>query len=906
MFCNTPEEQGSPPQAEEYNKRGRESVRSGDFDNAYRFFQKAIQEDTAYLPSYNNLGIFFRLREKYDESLEYFDKAQKLILSWDEPDESVLARIYNNMGIVYKDKGDYFKALKYYENALNIFLKDPEDIEMAAQVYINLGNIYIKQSEYEKALDVFMKSSQIKGRYAPREWSVSLANIANAYIGLGRLDKAENFYRKAIHNREKYYGKEHYRLGEYYINLYNVLVRQGRDDEGKLFLEKAQFIYDKNFGEMSPFHANIYLFRGLEHEKTGAHEQACAMFHNALISSIESYDDTNFYKNPAMELISPEVQNLEILRSKAGNLFEFYKMVPENKALLHSCFATYDLLLDMIDRMRGGYLNEQSKLFLTKNVREGLNDALQAAHHAYRVTGSEAYKWKAFRYSEKSKSALLSSALSDDEKKNTYGISSEIQMKEKNILLETDFYEKKIYEERQKVIPDAEKIALWQSKLLELSQEYDRVMDHLKESYPDYYALKYGSKIPEISGIQDFLGSNRALLAYSLTDSVLFSFAITDRVFEVVAKDIDSSFYDMLSSAITTLRNNQFGNMSYEEFREYVRSSHTLYTFLLQDLEPVISGKRLIIIPDNQLGYLPFESLLTRMPDDPVFDFRPLAYLVREHPISYSYSATMMMQQNRKSGQKDIELLAFAPTYENIDEIDTFKFVTSRDYKSYLVPLNFVKQEIENITGIIPGVSFVDYDATEEKFWHFGRDYDILHFAMHTLINDEQPMYSQLVFTLTNDSLETNDGLLNTYEIYNADLNAELAVLSACNTGYGKLQKGEGIMSLARGFIYAGVPSIVMTLWAVEDRSGSILMSGFYDQMARGVPLDIALQQAKLNYLEESGMLTAHPYLWSGYVCIGDNHALYKRQKAVPWWATALGLVIILVPLLWYFRKGLF
>ena len=110
-------------------------------------------------------------------------------------------------------------------------------------------------------------------------------------------------------------------------------------------------------------------------------------------------------------------------------------------------------------------------------------------------------------------------------------------------------------------------------------------------------------------------------------------------------------------------------------------------------------------------------------------------------------------------------------------------------------------------------------------------------------------------------------------------------------------------MSLARGFIYAGVPSIVMTLWAVEDRSGSELMKRFYSRLASGDEIDIAMQNAKLEYLEISDILSAHPYLWSGYVTIGYNGALYKRQKALPYLAVALGLVIILVPMLWYLKK---
>ncbi|MEE4256061.1 MAG: CHAT domain-containing protein, partial [Bacteroidales bacterium] len=197
----------------------------------------------------------------------------------------------------------------------------------------------------------------------------------------------------------------------------------------------------------------------------------------------------------------------------------------------------------------------------------------------------------------------------------------------------------------------------------------------------------------------------------------------------------------------------------------------------------------------------------------------------------------------------------------------------------YLVPLRFISTEVGNISEIIECDTYKGYEATEKAFKEKAPSYNILHLAMHTLINDENPLYSRLVFTLNNDTIEENDGLLNAYEIFNMELNARMAVLSACNTGSGKLRKGEGIMSMARGFIFAGVPSIIMTLWAVEDQAGSIMMSKFYQNLVKGMEIDEALQGAKLQYLAEADQLTAHPYLWSGYVSIGSTKAVVQPKS---------------------------
>jgi CHAT domain-containing protein len=194
-----------------------------------------------------------------------------------------------------------------------------------------------------------------------------------------------------------------------------------------------------------------------------------------------------------------------------------------------------------------------------------------------------------------------------------------------------------------------------------------------------------------------------------------------------------------------------------------------------------------------------------------------------------------------------------------------------------LKPLVNAQEEVSNVINIFHGDIFNNEKATESNFKLNSEGYDVLHLAMHTIIDDEDPMYSKMVFSMGNDS--TNDGYLNTFEIYNLNLKAQLAVLSACNTGSGKIRNGEGIMSLARGFIYAGVPSIVMTLWEVDDKSGADIMTNFYSYLKDGQAKDKALQNAKLEYLSTASQLRAHPYFWSAYVNVGNSNPLRKSHK---------------------------
>jgi len=183
------------------------------------------------------------------------------------------------------------------------------------------------------------------------------------------------------------------------------------------------------------------------------------------------------------------------------------------------------------------------------------------------------------------------------------------------------------------------------------------------------------------------------------------------------------------------------------------------------------------------------------------------------------------------------------------------------------------QSEVKNIEGLIGGTSLLAEAANEKNFKDLlEQDYNILHFAMHALLDDENPSQSRLVFEDVPDSLE--DGFLNIYELYNMNINAQLAVLSACNTGFGKLEGGEGMISLGRAFAYAGCPSVVISNWKVDDEATSILMQYFYQNLKDGLSKSEALQKAKLSYLENSKPREASPYFWGSFMVVGSNEPL--------------------------------
>jgi CHAT domain-containing protein len=218
------------------------------------------------------------------------------------------------------------------------------------------------------------------------------------------------------------------------------------------------------------------------------------------------------------------------------------------------------------------------------------------------------------------------------------------------------------------------------------------------------------------------------------------------------------------------------------------------------------------------------------------------------------------------------------------------------------MPLPGAEDEVKYIAKLVPTKLFLEYEASERNFKETASDYSVLHLAMHTIMNDENPMYSKLAFA-RNFSDTTEDHDLFTYEIYNMKLNAEMVVLSSCSSGYGRMQKGEGMMSMARGFIYAGCPSIVMTLWQVSDQSSSELMGSFYKYLKKGKNKKSALRQAKMDYIQSADKLKSNPYFWSAFMMVGDNSPLYKSSPIV--YLSIIILGFILLVLVFTFQKQL-
>jgi CHAT domain-containing protein len=334
------------------------------------------------------------------------------------------------------------------------------------------------------------------------------------------------------------------------------------------------------------------------------------------------------------------------------------------------------------------------------------------------------------------------------------------------------------------------------------------------------------------------------------------------------------------------------------KFKEFQLVGYRLYKKLIDPVKSSLISDKIYISPDNILSYLPFETILSSPLSVDAVKYRDLSYLMNTYDISYTYSATFMAEYIKHESKKSNTLIAFAPNYP--EPIDIQKVLMSRQASGgVLNDLPYARREAEFVTRLTGGKLYENDEAKESVFKQESGLYDIIHLSMHTVLNDKDPMHSTLIFSHMNDTID--DGYLKTFEIYGIPLKAKMVILSSCNTGSGRMSSGEGILSLARGFIYSGSQSVVMSLWEIEDKSGTEIVEKFYSYLKKGYSKSASLKKARIDFLKSADQLRSHPYFWSTLIVYGNNEPLYYSKK-LKYTVLVIGIVISLV-LIYYFSK---
>ncbi len=870
----------------------------GDFDIAMSYFKRServresLFEPLSYQMAtfYNNYGRFLSVIGAFSESLDYYFLSEKIQLKQIPVDETALGFVLINIGNIMQIQGDLEKAKMYFQNAF-VLLENRLSSSHPAMVFVknNLGFVYAATGEYLKAKSFYEQSLNTTNDADSKQ--LLLINLANLYNNLENSDSALYFYKMAKKFSEEVFGRIHYRTATANRELGNYFIGISKPDSALRYFKHAAAIFERTYG---PAHTEMgYALLGIAqaHQQLGNYIQAGQNFDKAglifdpLIQGfLESGRHGNFFAD------------IRLVNYLAGSASLYLSWFQSDGGVekLHASLGLLKKGIDLVDLIGLG-ITDESRMILNQNVRSMLADAMEVCHLLFKHTNNPAFINEAFTFAGRSKAAVLLSSVRKLYALRAGGVPDEITESERKLNEGIAATRKLIFDEQQLEYPNQNRVSYLESRHFKLVREYDSLLNFIEQNYADYYSLRYDNRVVGIAEVQSGLAGDQVLIEYVLGDENMYTFLINNEGVDFI-KSVDAR---SIVQGIETIRQQSqldFSNHTMLEYKQFLKTSAGLYRGLIGPVAQRLNGKRLLIIPDGILGYLPFEILLPDAPAHPDrIDYNGLPYLLRSHPISYAYSSTLYFSRPSAMQYSGRRLIAIAPDY-SFEAIGRVAAPVRNELD--LNPLPFAYAEVKQVNQHMGGRILKSAEATKANFLRFAPDYDVLHLAMHAQINDDNPLYSTLIFQPDSDSIASF--ALSTYELYGMQLNAQLVVLSACNTGSGTLRQGEGVMSLTRGFIFAGVPSIIMTAWEVHDESGALLMSHFYELLSQGYPKDLALQLAKLRFLEHSTQLKSHPYFWSAYVLVGDSSPLPPAKPQLPWFvyflAAALLIGIVVLP----------
>ncbi len=886
-------------QAVELFRDAVEYGRSGDPVKALETFEKSLYHRKKVFgekhyrlgSTYMGMAIQYKNLFQLENAYRYYQMAEEMYLFNAPENDSRLGDIYINMGNYYRLNGNLGEAIRYHERALFIYEHSSDKIaeENYLAVVYNLADCYHQVNREEEALQLALRFSKAGSFHS----QIKYLNLqASIYASSGKPAKAESIYHLIFEKFIRSNEADALNLADQYLFYAQFLNQASKKDSALLYLHKAAGIYHQfphtqgDLGDLYSLIADAWTGKKIE---ASTHADFQIQKNANLLTAVQNYNKALNYLNDTNEANLLDfslfresnfpVQTLRLLRDLglayhqlaglAGNERKESRLHYLNKAL--TCFTTGS---ELAENLRIGFVSEESKAQFTLLEQEIFKLVIRGAFDLHQMTHEAQWAEIAFYHAERNKAVSLFDKISETKSRVFSTIPDSLIQIESQSNSNLAFYREKLYDEMHFDQPDQKKITEYKTKIFNNEQQINRLRNFMEENYTEYYQIKYSRDPFTFSVFRKKLKRNEVLLSYSIDPpgeseaGSIYIFAISKKEYQFSRQPFTDESIAHIRKLHAVISSNDFLAINTSDFKAYCDAACFLHDNLVAPFNKLLKEKRIILIPDGILNYLPFEALLTEKVDGNSVHFHDLPYLIYENTINYAYSAELIRNSAASHTRYKKRLLAFAPAMPltgtlNNDTIDLPALPGTID------EVNYIRKKIKSDL-------FTREEATERNFRQYAAEYQILHLATHTLINDSVPLFSKLAFSPGNaDSLD-NDGWLNTSDIYNLKLNAKMVVLSACRSGGGKLLQGEGIMSLARSFFYAGCPSVVLSLWEVEDRSGTEIMKTFYQNLRYGKPKDTALRNAKLMHIRNADPMTAHPHLWLGYITTGNPDPLFN------------------------------
>jgi len=782
--------------------------------------------DSFFFKPYLYFGIILYNENLFDSSMTIYKKAEQIALSYSAPLQET-ERLYNTLGALYYETGNYRQAKNYTEKSLAVIPEsNPYYKELVVNYKINLASILTKLEEFDEANSIYQEILPLNINR-----DIVLHNTGIINLKLGAIQKALGYFRKVNYTDT--------RKSRLFNDMAVAFMNINKNDSAVYYLQKA--------GEIDTSAAKKSVVKGQTNQTWGdllvsenKINEALTKYQSAITNYYPAYTEMDVFKNPTeFTGVFSYINLFSTLTAKAEAFEKVYQQKNEI-AFLKAALDAYLSAFKLADYVEKSYDSDEARLFLNK-IKYGVHSKpIDISLLLYEQTKVEDYLEQAWQFDQMNKASLLSYNIYENELRDTDSNETSKEKAIKSAITRLSLRAaKENNPDKLKEISDAIR-----DNEIELGKIQNNISSTSKNSKP---------AIPSVNWIQKkLLDNNTSLLSYHLSEKELLILCFSKNNFIYKKVPAEFSFYSTIDSFVRALH-----TVSGENRFEAKNISERLYSWLISPVYSDISNsKRLIIIPDDELNYIPFEALQDSTGK----------YLVQNFSVQYQYSASLLEKRKRKIAPTGI--LSFAPFANS---------TTSR--------LSYSAEEIKELKG----KQYFDKEATRENFLTQANKLSIVHLATHAQVNDNKPLQSFISFAY-NDSTESR---LYAQEIYDLSLDStQLIILSACETGTGQLVHGEGMMSLSRAFAYAGCPDIVTSLWKAEDRTTAFLTRRLHYYLANKKSTDEALHLAKLDLLNanEIDERLKTPNFWAHMIFIGEYEP--SSSSSYKWW--------LIIPVLFY------
>lgn len=865
----------------------------GEMEKAVAFFEQGLaisrelKDKSREGSALANLGLATSLLNEYEKSIGYLELALPILR--DLKNRMSEGSAYSYLGISYAGLSRYEKAIESYEQALAIFREVKYKLG-EGNTLMSLGNAYSSLARIDKAIEYFDQSLAIfhETKYRVGEGN-ALRNLGNSYVGLARYEDALRSYEQAL----TIFRELKYRVGEGAM-LMALGVNYARLNQH----EKAMGLYEQSlaiFREVkSRKDESRALFRiGESKQKLGRPDEAAAFFKQSI--------DVSRAIGSRSSDIAPLAALASIERAR-GNL-------SQARTLVEQC-------LQIAESLRADVAGTESRAALladAQDLYQLYTDVLMRQHQAEPTKGFDALAVEA---SERQRARSLLDLLTEAHADVRQGVDAELIERERSL-------GKQLNDKAQRLTQaKPEQADALKKEISQLETDYERAQAAIRKASPHYAALTQPQPV-KLKVIQAQLDADTLLLEYALGQDRSYLWAITrDSLTSYELPKVDviernaREVYELLAARSTNKRGETVAQRQErisEAEAKLPAAARGLSQTILAPVAGQLGNKRLVVVADGALQYIPFAMLpepsvvssqLSVAKNIAKNNGQPL--IVKHEVVSIPSASALAIQRSELAGRqvapKMLAVIAdpvfdasdsrfTAPATETAAKTQT-RTIDGDDARSIehlreksgdkpgattirmVIPrLPFTRQEANQLMALAPkGSSFeaIDFQATRATALDPAlSQYRYVHIATHGLLDTERPGLSALVFSMVDAEGKPQNGFLRANDIYNLQLPAELVVLSACQTGLGKEIKGEGLVGLTRGFMYAGAARVVVSLWNVNDKATADLMTKFYEKMLKqGQPPAAALRAAQVEMWKQKQWQS--PYYWAAFTMQGE------------------------------------